>query len=321
MIFAGPIVLVFTAILLSRLFAGGAPAASSTGGECPGAPGCIAVLSSSETPSAAAPAETPVLEQQLVAVGEGEEPLPSLEARAFAVLEPECGALLQERDGDLALPPASLTKIVTALVVVDRVDLDDLVSIDIDGLELSLDTDSTVMGVKPGDPLSVRDLLYGLLMRSGNDAAVELAEHISGDEDAFVSLMNQKASQLGLADSNFTNSHGLHDYRLYSSAIDMAKLGAALIGNPTLAEIVRAKTYQPGWDRGPIDNLNLMLNNYPGAIGVKTGFTAEAGQTIVAAAQRNGRTIIVSILGTAFMYEEAAALLDWAFATEPVCGA
>jgi D-alanyl-D-alanine carboxypeptidase (penicillin-binding protein 5/6) len=321
LIFAGPVVLVITTVLLSRLFAGGAPAASSTDGECPGVPGCVAVLSSSEAPAAPTPVYTRAPESQPVAVAEGGQPLPSIEARAFAVLEPACDALLQERNGDLTLPPASLTKIVTALVAVDRASLDEVVSIDIDGVELSLETDSTVMGMKPGDQLSVRDLLYGLLMRSGNDAALELAEHVAGNEDTFVSLMNQRAAQLGLVDSNFTNAHGLHDYRLYSSAIDMAKLGAALIGNPTLADIVRSTSYQPNWNRGPIENLNLLLNNYPGAIGVKTGFTAEAEQTIVAAAQRDGRTIIVSILGTAFMYEEAAALLDWSFSTEPTCRA
>jgi D-alanyl-D-alanine carboxypeptidase (penicillin-binding protein 5/6) len=321
LIFAGPFVLVITTVLLSRLFAGGAPAASSTDGECPGAPGCMAVLSSSKAPAAATPVSASAPEAQPVAVAEGGQSLPSIEGRAFAVLEPACGALLEERNGDLTLPPASLTKIVTALVAVDRASLDDVVSIEIDGVELSLETDSTVMGVRPGDPLSVRDLLYGLLMRSGNDAALELAEHVAGDEDTFVSLMNQRASELGLVDSNFTNAHGLHDYRLYSSAIDMAKLGAALLGNPMLAEIVRSKSYQPNWNRGPIENLNLLLSNYPGAIGVKTGFTAEAEQTIVAAAQHDGRTVIVSVLGTAFMYEEAAALLDWAFSTEPACGA
>lgn len=321
MIFAGPVVLVITTVLLSRLFAGGAPAASSTDGDCPGAPGCPAVLSSAQAPLASAPTYAPAPTQQPVVVNEAELPLPSIEGQAFAVFEPACGALLQERSGDLTLPPASLTKIVTALVVVEHASLDAVASTDIDGAALSLETDSTVMGVEPGDPLTVRDLLYGLLMRSGNDAALELAEHVAGDEESFVSLMNAKVSELGLVDSHFTNAHGLHDYQLYSSAFDMTRLGAALLDDPMLAEIVRTKTYQPGWDRGPIDNLNLLLNNYPGAIGVKTGFTAEADQTIVAAAQRNGRTIIVSILGTAFMYEEAAALLDWAFATEPVCRA
>lgn len=320
MMFAGPLVLVTTVVLLSRMFAGGGPVASSTASGCPGAADCPAVLTAAESPVpngviTAAPATA-----QPLGVSEEELSFPSIEGRAFAVLEPACGAVLQERNGDLTLPPASLTKIATALVAVDHASLDEPVTIDIDGGALSLETDATVMGVKPGDPLTIRDLLSGLLMRSGNDAALEIAEHIAGDEEAFVVLMNEKVAELGLADTHFTNAHGLHDYRLYSSANDMTRLGAALLNNPTLAEIVRTKTYQPNWDRGPIDNLNLLLNNYPGAIGVKTGFTDVADQTIVAAAGRDGRTIIVSILGTAFMYEEAVALLDWAFSAESACG-
>lgn len=319
--FAGPVVLVIAVVLLSRVFSSGAPAESSASDGCPGAAGCPAVLSASETPAPATATATPEPTEQPVVVSEDKLPLPSIEGRAFAVLEPACSALLQERNGSLTLPPASLTKIVTALVTVDHAALDEPVTIDLDGGALSLETDATVMGVQPGDPLTVRDLLYGLLMRSGNDAALELAAHVAGDEESFTVLMNEKVAELGLVNSHFTNAHGLHDYRLYSSAIDMTKLGSALLNNATLAEIVRTKTYQPNWDRGPIDNLNLLLNNYPGAIGVKTGFTDVADQTIVAAAERNGRTIIVSILGTAYMYEEAVSLLDWAFSTEPACGA
>ena len=315
--------LVISVVLLSRAFGGSAAPALSNEDVCPGGRDCPAVLSASETPEplatpvpTAAPAPTPLP----VAVSEEDLPLPPIEGRAFAVLEAACGALLQERNGNVTLPPASLTKIVTALVAVDQAALDEPVTIEIDGGALSLETDATVMGVKPEDPLTVRDLLYGLMMRSGNDAALELAEHISGDEESFTVLMNEKVAQLGLVDSHFTNAHGLHDFRLYSSALDMTSLGAALLANPALAEIVRTKDYQPNWDREPIDNLNLLLNNYPGAIGVKTGFTDVADQTIVAAAERGGRTIIVSIFGTAYMYEEAVALLDWAFSTESPCG-
>lgn len=319
--FMGPVVLVVMVVLLSRVFGGGAAPASSNVDGCPSGENCGAVLSASETPAPATATPTAAPTPLPVAVSEEELPLPSIEGRAFAVLEPACGALLQHRNGDLTLPPASLTKIVTALVAVDHASLDEPVTINLDGGALSLETDATVMGVQPGDPLTMRDLLHGLLMRSGNDAALEIAEHIAGDEESFVALMNEEVAQLGLVDSHFTNAHGLHDYRLYSSAIDMTRLGAALLSNPALAEIVGTKTYQPNWDRGPIDNLNLLLNNYPGAIGVKTGFTDVADQTIVAAAERNGRTMVVSILGTAYMYEEAVSLLDWAFSTEPACAA
>jgi D-alanyl-D-alanine carboxypeptidase len=318
--FAGPAVLVIVVVLLSRVVSGGGAVSGNEREECPG-PGCPVALGFSQTPAPVTPTPSPRPTPPPVVVSDEELPLPDVEGNAFAVLELPCGALLQERNSGLPLPPASLTKIVTALVTVDQADLDDIVSVQIDGGALSLETDSTVMGLEPGDRLPVRDLLYGLLLRSGNDAALELAEHIAGDEDAFVDLMNQKVAELGLPDTQFTNSHGLHSPGLYSSAIDMARLGAAVLADPVLSEIVQTKDYQPAWDRGPIDNLNLLLNNYPGAIGVKTGFTDIANQTIVAAAERDGRAIVVTILGTTFMYEEAPALLDWAFSTEPACGA
>lgn len=314
-----PVVLVAAVFLMSRIASGGGGSVDSAATGCVGSD-CPAVLAGDQTPAplpGASPTARPTAAP--VAVHEDDLPLPSIEGRAFAVIEAPCGALLQHRNGALALPPASLTKIVTALVTIDRASLDEPVTIDIDGGALSLETDSTVMGVRPGDPLSVRDLLYGLFLRSGNDAAIEIAEHVAGDEDAFVSLMNAKAGELGLASSWFANSHGLDDPGLYSSAIDMARLGAILLDQPELAEIVRTRTYQPNWDRGPIDNLNILLNNYPGAIGVKTGFTDTADQTIVAAAERDGRTIVVSILGTSYMYEEAVDLLNWAFSAEPAC--
>lgn len=317
--FAIPVMLVGVVVLMGQVLGSGGDAASlGDGDECPGSE--CAVLTASQTPRLATSPPTLGPTPIPVAVGEEELPLPLIEGNAFAVIEQACGALLQEKNGGVPLPPASLTKIITALVAVDRAPLDEPVAIDIDGGTLSLETDSTVMGVKPGDRLTMRDLLYGLLLRSGNDAALEIAEHIAGGENAFTMLMNDKAAELGLSDTQFTNAHGLHSAGLYSSAIDIARAGAALLANPTLAEIVRTKTYEPNWDRGPIDNLNLLLNNYPGAIGVKTGYTDVAQQTIVAAAQRSGRTIIVSILGTGFMYEEAVSLLDWAFSADPACG-
>lgn len=317
MMFILPIVLVAAVVLVSRMLGGGDSVASSTDAVCPPA-GCAPLVSGPAAQPSPTPTVSPATSTPDAARGDS-PPLPSIEGRAFAVLEAPCGAVLEERNGGVPLPPASLTKIATALVVVERAGLNEPVTVDIDGGALSLETDSTVMGVKLGDALTVRDLLHGLLLRSGNDAAIELAEHVTGDEATFSDLMNQKVAELGLHDTQFTNPHGLDSPGLYSSALDMARLGAALLEVPVLAEIVRTKEYQPGWDRGPIDNLNLLLNNYPGAIGVKTGFTDIADQTIVAAAERDGRTIVVSILGTSFMYEEAVSLLDWAFSTEPAC--
>jgi D-alanyl-D-alanine carboxypeptidase (penicillin-binding protein 5/6) len=240
-------------------------------------------------------------------------PAPVISGTAAVVLEAPCGAVLHGENDYLRLPPASLAKIMTAIVAMEHAQPDEIVEVTFDGGELSLATDSTVMGLRTGDRLTMIDMIYGLLLRSGHDAALAIAEHVAADEETFVSLMNEKAAALGLTDTQFTNASGLDDPNLYTSAYDIAVLGAALLDVPLLAEVVRTHEYQPSWDRGPLENLNLLLNGYPDAIGVKTGFTDEAGQTIVAAADRDGRRLIVSVLHSEDLYVDASALLDWAY--------
>jgi len=246
---------------------------------------------------------------------------PQISGSAAVVMEEPCAALLHELNPGLRMPPASLTKIATALVAEENSELDELVSIEVSGPEFSLQTDSTVMGLEPGQTLAMRDLLYGLLLPSGNDAAIQIAEHVGGSVKRFVQMMNAKAAELGLEDTHFANPHGLDDPALYSSAYDMAVLGRELLRRPALAEMVRSRIYQPSWDGPAVANLNQLLSFYPGTLGVKTGYTDQAGQTIVAAVEQNGRRIIVTILGDQFdIYRDVSELLNWAFqSTEPAC--
>jgi D-alanyl-D-alanine carboxypeptidase len=245
---------------------------------------------------------------------------PAIDGRAAFVLEDLCAAPLYEWNADLLLSPASLTKMMTALVAVENSTPDEIVVSPIDGGAYSLATDSTVMGLDFGEQLTMRDMLHGLILTSGNDAAIAIAEHVGGGEETFVGMMNAKASELGLANTHFTNPHGLDDPNLYTSAHDIALIGHELLENDMLAEVAATQTYQPDWGKGPIENKNIFLSFYPGAIGLKTGYTDEAGQTIVAAATQNGRTLIVSVLNSEEMFVDAAALLDWAFAeTAPAC--
>jgi D-alanyl-D-alanine carboxypeptidase len=168
--------------------------------------------------------------------------------------------------------------------------------------------------------LRLRDLLYGLLLVSGNDAAIAIADHIAGNTPAFAAMMNVLAQTLGLRDTHFANPHGLDEPGHLSSAYDMALLGRALLAQPQLAAIVRTEHYQPAWDGPEVWNGNGLLGNYPGAVGVKIGYTEQAGQTIVAAAKRGNRSVIVSVFSAWDRYTDAAALLDWAFAnTQPAC--
>lgn len=250
----------------------------------------------------------------------GEVSPPEITARAAAVIEEPCGGVLYGVNADMRLAPASLTKLATALVAAERADLSDTVEVRVDGAELAATTDSTIMGLQPGQRLSMGDLLYGMLLPSGNDAAIAIAEHVGITVPAFVDLMNEKVAQLGLGDTHFTNPHGLDEAGLYTSAFDIAMLGRELIRRPELADIVRTPTYQPAWDGPPMWNSNRLVYSYPGSLGVKIGYTDEAQQTIVAAAERDGRRLIVSALGSSDIYEDAVSLLEWGFTgTQSAC--
>jgi D-alanyl-D-alanine carboxypeptidase (penicillin-binding protein 5/6) len=245
---------------------------------------------------------------------------PNIRGRAAAVIEEPCGALLYGLNADARRPPASLAKMATALVAVERLDLDETLEVRVNSAFLVASTASTVMGLEPGMRLTVRDLLYGLLLPSGNDAAVAIAEAAADNASAFVDLMNAKAAELGLENTHFANPHGLDEAAMYASARDMAVLGSALLAHPELAAMVRTERYQPAWDGPEVWNGNALLDLYPEAIGIKIGYTEKAGQTIVAAAERDGRRLIVSVLGTWDRYADAIALFEWAFAeTERAC--
>jgi D-alanyl-D-alanine carboxypeptidase len=313
--------LIGTAFFGASLANGGGGASSpACGGSIPCSP-TPAILAVSGSP-APDPAPTPFARPRRTAgvSAGGTPPAVATAAAAVAVLEEPCGVLLYGKNADAPLPPASLAKMMTAIVALENIDPAKVITVSVNGPELSADTGSTVMGLEPGDRLSMLDLLYGLLLPSGSDAAIEIAKQVSGSVAAFAGLMNARAAQLGLADTHFTNPHGLDDPGLYASADDLAELAAALLREPQLAEIVGTKYYQPGWDGPVLKNLNLLLGSYPGVVGVKTGFTDQAKQTIAAAVDRDGRRIIVTILGSDDMYTEAGALIEWALAeTEPAC--
>lgn len=302
-----PIVVAVALVGFGLTVAGGESSALPDGGcaanEC--AP-VVAAVTATPSPAASLAAEP-------------EDP-PLITAYAAAVVEAPCGATLYGLNETLRLAPASLVKMMTAIVALEHAQPDEIVKIETDAAALSLAADATAMGLRPGDRLPLIDLFYGLLLRSGHDAALVIADHVAGGEAAFVSLMNEKAAALGLRDTNFANVSGLDHPDQWVSSLDAALIGAELLKEPLLAEAVAAGEYQPAWTRGPMENLNLLLGNYPGAIGVKTGFTDAAGHTIVAAADRNGRRLIASVLHSEDLYVDVAALLDWAFAnTVPAC--
>jgi D-alanyl-D-alanine carboxypeptidase len=239
-------------------------------------------------------------------------PAPAVSARSFAIIEASCGALVAGNSEQERLAPASLTKIVTALVVRQRAAMEDTVNVNVSGSRMAA-AGSSVMGIEPGMRFSVRDLLYGVMLPSGNDAALALAEHVGGGNvAAFVDMMNQTVQDLGLQNTHFTNPHGLDNNDLYSTAYDIAMAGRAYLQDAELAQIAGAGSYRAG--QLALKNGNRMLSAYQGAYGLKIGYTRRAQQTIVVAARRGDRDLIVGLLGSADRYADAGALLDWAFA-------
>ncbi len=203
---------------------------------------------------------------------------------------------------------ASITKLMTALVAVEHCgDPDELVTVD----PQAVGTEGSSMYLAYGEELPLRHLLYGLLLRSGNDAAVAIAIHCAGDVETFAEWMNDKAAELGLQHSHFANPNGLEAEGHYSSAYDMALIARAVLDDPLLAEIVATKSITLG--ERYLENHNKLLRRYEGCIGLKTGYTQAAGRTLVSAAQRMGTTFIAVTLHDPNDWDDHTALLDYAF--------
>ena len=239
---------------------------------------------------------------------------PPISGETAVVLDGDTGDILFEKDAFRRVPPASLTKIVTAIVAIENGRLDDIVPIDFDSYEMVLDEQSSIMGLKPGDTPTLEDLLYGLMLPSGGDAAVAIARHIGGTEEHFVEMMNEKVRDLGLVDTHFVNPHGLDAKDHYSSAYDMAALARYGLRNPVFRSLAATKKYEvKGTRTYDVWNLNRLLYTYDGADGVKIGYTENALETIVASATRNGQRLIVSVMRSNSRFTDAARLMDYYF--------
>lgn len=236
-------------------------------------------------------------------------PRPALTCAACLIAVDE--DVLWGREADSPRPNASTTKMVTALVVVAAGRLDAPVRASASAAA----TGGGGLDLRPGDVFSARDLLYALLLSSSNDAAVALAEHVAGTEEAFVALMNRFARSLGARASRFVTPHGLDVPGHFSTARDLARFALAVLRRPVLAEIVATPATTISGSSGTVKlvNTNPLLETYEGAIGVKTGYTAGAGDVLVAAAERKGRRLIAVAMGSGNAAADAAALLDYGF--------
>ena len=238
---------------------------------------------------------------------------PQVNAQMVAVIDEGSGQVLYAYNEHQRTPPASITKIATAIVAIEHGNLNSIVKVDYDPTELY---DSTAMGCNPGDWFTLEDLLYGLMLPSGNDAALAIANYIAGDEKTFVQMMNDKVRELGLTDTHFVNPHGLHDDDHYTSAYDIAMLARYGMMTSATFRHLAAATY---WDvHGSksyrIFNLNRLLSGdtrYPLADGVKIGYTEQAGRTTVASATKNGHRVYVAALHVGDTVGDIVPLFEW----------
>ena len=221
--------------------------------------------------------------------------LPKTNSRRYVVYDRISKSMIIGKNEDVKSAMASTTKIMTTIVILEKADLNEKVTVS----AKAGGTGGSRLGLKRGDKASVRDLLYGLMLRSGNDAAVALAEHVGGSVKGFAELMNEKAIELGLTNTHFVTPHGLDDANHYTTALELAKLTDYAMNNETFAKIVGTKSttiYINNQSR-QINNTNELLGVLNGVVGVKTGFTNNAGRCLVTETKRNNMDIITIVLG------------------------
>ena len=232
-------------------------------------------------------------------------------SKAECVIEVNSRQILHEKDANVALPMASTTKILTCITVLEVCkNLNECIKIPSEAVGI----EGSSVYLREGETYTALELLYGLMLRSGNDCAVTLALHFGGTVARFATFMNIVAEKSGAINSQFVNPHGLPQAGHYTTARDLALIACYALENPTFCEIVSAKSYAAKqWK-----NKNKMLTRYEGAIGVKTGYTKQAGRCLVSAATRETRTLVCVVLGCPTMYERSMQLLDEGFSN--FCG-
>ena len=220
---------------------------------------------------------------------------PKLNAKSAIIFDTETKTVLYEKNSKEKRPMASTTKIMTAIVTLENADLSKIVTIS----RKAAGTGGSRLGLKVNDKITLEHLLYGLMLCSGNDSAVAIAETVGGSVEGFASMMNKKAKELGLTNTNFVTPHGLDNSNHYTTALELAKLTDYALKNKKFASIVNTKNYTVYINRYPkqLNNTNELLGNMEGVNGVKTGFTNGAGRCLVTSCTRNDKQIITVVLG------------------------
>lgn len=251
---------------------------------------------------------------------------PPIESPAAVVMDVETGTILYNKDGETPYAPASITKIMTALLAIENCELSETVTFSRDAV-YSIEFGSSSISRDEGEQMTMEECLYGLMLESANECANAIAEHVSGDKESFIQLMNEKAVQLGCKNTHFANPHGLYQDDHYTCAYDMALISQAAYQNPTFAMITGTKRYSipptnKHSENTPLNNHHAMLNYYQTnrhlydyCVGGKTGYTTQAQSTLVTYAKKGDVTLVCVIMHTTapLHYTETRMLLDYYF--------
>jgi D-alanyl-D-alanine carboxypeptidase (penicillin-binding protein 5/6) len=232
-------------------------------------------------------------------------------AAAAILMDVESGRVLYEQNADARMKIASTTKILTALVAIREGNLSDVVTVSREAAY----TEGSSMYLKEGEQQTLETLLYGLMLCSGNDAAVAIAEHISGSTAGFARRMNETAQEIGMENSSFANPNGLDHEQHYSTARDMARLACEAVQNETLVRIVSTRSVTTGGRT--MTNHNKLLGYMDGCIGLKTGYTRASGRTLVSCVERNGQRLVAVTLQDGNDWADHQSLFEYGFSTYP----
>ncbi len=240
---------------------------------------------------------------------------PAVTSESWLLYDATAGVMLASHNPDEVRPMASVTKLMTGLVAVENAPLDDLVVVS----ETAAAVGEAEIGLVPGELWTMRDLIGAIMVRSGNDAAVAIAEHVAGSVPAFSAMMNARAAELGLAGTSFANPHGLDEDGHHTTARDLLTLAQVVLDQPVLRRFVRTRIIRfvpdpEGKSRRAV-NTNALLGAYPGVIGLKTGFTGLAGRVLVAADERDGRLLITVVMGAEDHFDDTRRLLEYGHRT------
>lgn len=236
---------------------------------------------------------------------------PSVNATAAILIDEKSGKVLYAKNANWIMAPASTTKIMTAIISIEKGDLNQTVKVS----KSAAAKEGSSMRLRKNESLTVKDLLYGLLLASGNDAATVIAQYIGGSEANFARLMTKKASKLGMKNSQFKNPSGLPAIGHYTTAFDLALLAKYALQNPVFTQIVHTKRKSLTIEGKKVDlvNHNKLLWRYPYTTGVKTGYTVNAGRCLVASAKRQNTTLIAVVLKSSTIYTDCQKLFDYGF--------